>query len=301
MNIYKKYSLAFLSACVVACLAISSVAIANYYNYPYRADRVANVRLAPVSFRFSMLADFLRVKLSQTRERAVIVLGDSQFYGYYQNWRHTFPVFMAERMQGVNFINLSIIDGRWDDAVLLLGISTDPKIKAIIYNVDLMHYSDKEPADFQWLNRTRSFFPFYLLDPGKAWQFIRTLDPADGRQTFDWPGVPADPFTMERDGPNVAKLREVLRHFEKSGLTAVVVMAPQETSSKYGIDTEQVLRDNAFLMSVCREYAVICVDMMGKFDDTNFKDHIHLNTKGHRALAEALEPYLRSLSSNPQP
>src|SRR6266581_4247321 len=111
MSIYKKYSLAFLCACIVACLTVSSAAIAIYYIYPHRMDRVANVRLAPATFRLSMLMDFLSVKLAQTRESAVIVVGDSQFYGYHQDWRHTFPVFIAESMKGVNFINLSMVDG----------------------------------------------------------------------------------------------------------------------------------------------------------------------------------------------
>jgi hypothetical protein len=295
MSIYKKYSLAFLCACLVACLTVSSIAIAIYYIYPHRMDRVANVRLAPEAFRLSMLADFLSVKLAQTPESAVIVLGDSQFYGYHQDWRHTFPVFMAESMKGVSFINLSIVDGRWDDTIFLLGLVTDPKIKGIIYNVDLMHYSVKEPADFQWLNSTRPLFPLYLFDPGKAWQFIRTLDPADGRQTFDWPGILPEQFMMEHDSRNVAKLRELLVAFEKRGLVVVVVMAPQEISSfsSHGIDPESVLRNNAFLMTVCRQYKVTCVDMMGRLDASHFQDSIHLNTKGHRALAAALEPSLR--------
>jgi hypothetical protein len=295
MNIYQKYSTVFLCACMLACLMVSSVGIAIYYIYPHRMDRVANVRLAPTPFRLSMLADFLSVKLAQRREQTVMVLGDSQFYGYHQDWRHTFPVFMAESMKGVNFINLSIVDGRWDDALFLLGLATDPNIKGVIYNVDLMHYSTKEQADFQWLSSTRSFFPLYLFDPGKAWQFIRTLDPADGRQTFDWPGVTAEQFTMKSDGPNVAKLRDVLAAFEKSGLVAVVVMAPQEISSfaSHGIDPGSVLRNNAFLMTVCRQYKVTCIDMMSKLDASHFQDTIHLNTKGHRALAAVLESSLR--------
>jgi len=264
-------------------------------------DRVANVRLAPEGFRLSMLADFLRVKLTQTSESAVIVLGDSQFYGYHQGWRHTFPVFMAENMKGINFINLSIVDGRWDDAILLLGLATDPKIKGVIYNVDLMHYSVRERADAQWLNSTRSFFPLYLFDPAKAWQFAKTLDPADGRQTFEWPGIPPEQFVMDHDSRNVAKLREVLRAFEKRGLVAVVVMAPQEISSfsSHGIDVESVRRNNAFLMTVCRQYKVTCIDMMSTLDASHFQDSIHLNTKGHRALAVALEPSLQSLSPVP--
>lgn len=297
-GVYKKYSIAIVIACVACCLITSAAAIAVYYIYPRYMSRVANVRLAPESFRLSILSNFLSIRLGHTKNDAVLVIGDSQFYGYHQSWQNTFPAFMAESTN-LDFINLSIPDGRWDDAILTLGLATDQRIKAVIYNVDLMHYAVKEKPDFQWLDKTRSVFPLYLFDPGKAWQFISTLNPPDGRQTFDWPGIPPEQFVMDHKSRTVGKLRAVLQTFERRGMETLVVMAPQQIASfaENGIDTAAVLRNNAFLMTVCREYKVTCIDVMDEFDISNFQDSIHLNTKGHRALAAALEPFVRQISS----
>ena len=182
---YKRYALWLLGAFVAAWMSLTAVSVGAYYLYPHYIGRAANVRIIPTYFRLAMVLDFAERRLDGRRD-AIFIVGDSQLYGWSQNWRQTFSVFLEE-ITGRPVVNASVVDGRFNDVLLMLAaMKGDDRIRSIVYNVDPWHFWGSEGPDFKRLGEKRAWLPLFLVSPSLAFSFLTSLETPSGPQSFQF-------------------------------------------------------------------------------------------------------------------
>jgi lysophospholipase L1-like esterase len=295
MRSFKTYSMLLIAGAIAPLLAVIMAATWSYFEYPSRMDRVANVVSVPLRYRLPLILDFVEAKLDAAHGKVTVILGDSQFYGYNQSWNDTFPAFLAKMNPDRKIINISVVAGRFNDTLLVLSHIKDPRIGTILYEVNPSQFSTNIDPDDQQLAANTSRYPFFLLVPSIAWKFERSFIRHSGRQTFQYLQLEAKRYIIPRKSRNIEKYRQVLSVLQNSGKRVIVVMSPQDLAAfpLYRYDVAQIRRDSGYLMGICREYRVTCVDMLDKLDNSDFFDVVHLNTRGHEKVAQLLMPYLR--------
>ena len=140
---YKKFTVLYLVIATSVILAATILLEAGAYVMVSRSNRLPSVRDLNENFRIYFIKDFISRKFDSQKEY-VLVIGDSQFFGFRENEEDTFPSLIAKD-RNLNAINLSIQGGTDTDMGKILKYLKGYKIKYVIYNLNVNHYIQGSP------------------------------------------------------------------------------------------------------------------------------------------------------------
>lgn len=283
-------------------------------------NRMANAWTVPAESQAALLRSFLaRAKEDHDRSGrrdAVLVAGDSQFYGYYLPAPRTMAARLAEELPGTSVYNASRLSGSyaWSQAALESAIAEGLTPRVLVVNANPATLGDTGPAggsvafprsllasllfaDETWARavevfraRLRAAAPPF--DPYDR----RPVAPGDG--TYQLTALARDYYPPAMPRFASQSLRALLDASRGKVELIVVVASPHhyapynEAPFRYGWDTAPSVRE---AMAICAEYAhAACLDLSTAFGRESFHDVVHLNEAGHRRLAAEIAAAIRS-------
>lgn len=252
--------------------------------------------------------------------RTVIQLGDSQAYGYTRPPQETCAGMLNKRLElknaGFTTANLAIIDGRFRDSIQILKAidRLGRKAGCILLSSNPTHFVKTTPIapgrmfHVPLLPSRSSIFTSLIVSnvfesPAFSWSNFRKGRPID---LFDKLPRPQEAFVMSEVGqPYCANLdpNQSLPDFidlvclaKKSASRVIFYTQPRfyadylKPPYDYGWQPRPV--DEAVLKAARENGCDVVLDLADAFPRDHFSDLIHLNHKGHQALAALLLPHI---------
>jgi lysophospholipase L1-like esterase len=302
------------------------VGLAAYCEFTLRTqdfrtkNRLANLRILP---RDGVLtAVNLYVAAMPHGERNIVFLGDSQTYGYGRPPSATCAAILQKEFSipagGIAVHNLSVINGRFRDSMRIveaLGKHGVP-VETIVLSSNPSHFirgSSASPDGEYYIPRLQSqkgVFAALLFTrdnvfelTGASWRNTRKGHPVD---LFDELVKPADAFAMAAVGkgycadldpePVLCDLTALMQAAQRLANRVVFFTQPRfyadylKPPYDYGWQPRPV--DEAVLSLARESRCDVVLDLADSFPRDHFSDLIHLNQRGHEALARILQPHL---------
>lgn len=257
-----------------------------------------------------------------TNSGNVIFLGDSQTYGFNRPPQDTCPALLQElpavRNAGFSVHNLAIINGRLRDSIQILHIleNSGRKAACILISTNPTHFINGAPltsdAEFYVPLKSSGYSVFSSLIftrenvfdlTGVSWRNMRKLHPVD---LFDDLLKSSESFVISDVGsaycadldpqsvmPDLIALMQLAK---KSSSKVIFYTQPRyyadylKPPHDYGWNPKPV--DEAVLAAAREQKCDVVLDLGDAFPRDHFSDLIHLNQRGHEALAKTLLPHI---------
>lgn len=317
-----KYIIIFLSATLVEMLVVQSLASAYFYkliniNNEISSHRMMEIRAFPEDLRCGIVRYW--IKKNVPANGAVLVVGDSQSFGFNAQSSKIFSFLLAEYDRfSVRIVkNMSIIDGHFDDTRNELNIihSNNIRFKSVIINVDPAHFKreyivPRHLQSYQYgeLSLRDVFFNKDLLASMKTLAIMNVITNSDVQAPWllkDQDAEQSSPEIMNGPLPddyisdqNNIKYEDdfisVLQSAKTVSDKIVVYMSPMQLYKKLP-NAQKKIRTR--YMELCERFSranvgTVCLDPSDKFEQKDFVDIVHLSSTGHSKMADLLLPII---------
>ncbi len=314
---------------------ILRVALAGYCSLALRfqdvetKNRLANLRILPKHGILDAIEIYCS-RLSAAKSH-VIFLGDSQTYGYSMPPQDTCAAILqrtpAVKDADFSVLNAAIIDGRFRDSIqILMALERSGRRSAcILLSTNPSHFSQgapKKPDQEYYVPLKPSGYGVFssllmtqdhVFDlTGFSWRNTRKLHPID---LFDELLKSSEPFViadvekaycMDRNPqsvmPDLIKLMQLARKYAHK---VIFYTQPRYYADylkpPYNYDWNPEVVDEAVLAAARDQKCDVVLDLSESFSRDHFSDLIHLNQRGHEALAQILLPHILSGSNSEEP
>jgi len=302
------------------------VALAGYCSFALRfqdvetKNRLANLRILPKDGVLAAIETYCS-RISADRNN-VVFLGDSQTYGYGSPPQDTCAATLQQmpsvQNAGFSVHNLAIINGRHRDSIQILKalerssqkaacilLSTNPThfIKAPMLKPDMEFYVPLKISGYSVFS-SLIFTRENVFDlTGASWRNTRKFHPVD---LFDDLIQSSESFVMSDVGKAycadldpqsvLPDLVDLIKLAKKSAGRVIFYTQPRYYADylkppyDYGWNPQPV---DATLLATARELKCdVVLDLSDAFPRDCFSDLIHLNRRGHTALAKTLLPHI---------
>lgn len=323
----RRYVCAFLIASFGLYLLLR-VALAGYCSLALRfqdvetKNRLANIRILPKDGVLAAIETYCS-RISADRNN-VIFLGDSQTYGFNRPPQETCAAILQQmpsvRDAGFSVHNLAIINGHHRDSIQILKAleRSRRKVACILLNANPTHFIKapmlKPDAEFyvpleisgHSIFSSLIFTRENVFDlTGASWRNTRKLHPVD---LFDDLLMGPENFAIAEVGrgycadldPQSAlpDLVDLIKLAKKNAGRVIFYTQPRyyadylKPPHDYGWNPKPV--DDAVLATARELKCDVVLDLSEAFPREFFSDLIHLNRRGHTALAKTLLPHIIS-------
>jgi hypothetical protein len=288
---------------VVVALALGGSALVYSRLLRHDGTRIANIRLLPPEVRSTAISMFAQ---RFDRRPAVVLIGDSQMFGFGYSEQHTFGAKLRELVPG-SIYNLSILNGRFDDFERVVQIleKLDISPGVIVTNISPFslkagppprHLPDTESGNF-FARILRTDETAFFLNPIAVARLNLFEEGYVPESQFNWNPVDPDYFRDLNGRAQEKEFRAFLDEALKVASRVVVFVSPDahqrfdRLPRNYGW---QLATAASALLAVCREYErVRCEDFASALPTDRFFDVIHFNARGHQEFAEILAKALQ--------
>jgi hypothetical protein len=281
------YSLYFILFSLITLLSFYLVTIYPILNYD--SDRIYNLRAAPDKYRSSLLEHFLD---NRYEEGSVLLLGDSQVYGYEHPTEYIFSTLLANKLNR-KVINVAFQDSRTLDNIYALkyAIRKNMKFDAIVFNATQTHV--KRP-EFSRLDIKNSVdYRFGLLGESQAfYEFTNEFTPqnryhdnfyefTNGAHYFKWP--------EENLYIYMANLNRLIGLAKLISKDVIVYLTPYDAADiiRRELNVSNVDKFAKAANIVCKNNEVLCIIPNISAREYYF-DIVHFTVKGHIVMADLL-------------
>lgn len=306
---YKKFALLYIVIAVSVVLSATVILEIGAYLMFSWSNRLPSVRDLNENYRMYFIKDFIRRKIDLQKEY-VIVIGDSQFFGFRENEEATFPYLIAKD-NNLNVINLSLQGGGAADMVKVLRQLNGVKIRYIFYNLNINHFvkwleasnimteasylpeSNDKPvmntytlgAQLRYFFNITPHYPFHQ-------KTTTTEEEREGSKLYTMPKRSFD-IVLEKKGP----LFELCELIKKTSQHLIIASPQFKDNLEYnGFDLDKIKRNLQWYENAMREEGMNYINMTFAFERSDFIDETHLNKNGHRKMAQVLKKYLKVIT-----
>lgn len=290
-------------------------------------NRIANVWSLPRTAHESCLRTFAARAAEDhrrtRREGAILVAGDSQFYGYFLPAQKTVASLLRDELPGMSVYNASKLSGTYSWTRLALAGALEEGLapSVLVLNVNpAVQGSVPEERGLPLVSRhllaalmeTRETLgmahdAFQAAVRSEVLPFdpydLRAVPPGDG--TYQVTALKKDYYPGKLPAQVAESLKALLEYSRGRVELVVVVASPHhyapynEAPYRYGWDTAPIVRES---MALCAAYAhAVCLDESTAFGREYFHDVVHLNEAGHRRLAAKIAAAIRARLGEPVP
>lgn len=237
-----------------------------------------------------------------TADSSILLIGDSVTFGVGVDSDSTFAGMIQQMMPSVRVINSAAVGYSVQNYrdVLSTILERDSTIRRVVIFYSLNDFYGEGPFQVQaW--STASFF----RNNSKLYLWLKNLlfDRSKIYYQFDFQNYYNYRFSKGAEvRQTMETLVELVQKVEKKGLTCTVVLIPYE----YQIRTKQEHNTlpQAVVASYLSEHNTHCIDTYSAFANEDipssefflYGDHMHLSTRGHRAVLKYLKPELHLIS-----
>ncbi len=257
------------------------------------AKRMPDIRKVNKEYRLNYINDYLSYKTKQS-DSYIIILGDSQFYGYHQDEDDVFSNYLTKHTAST-ILNLAFNDARPNDVIKELEVirSHNIKINAIIYGLNIGHFGEDNETNIRRLpdKTSYSILPLYTAKMNvDFWknQFEKQLLHTKFSQIFTTKKAPSTPAKA----PNKIDTRYPLL-LKNLYLTSKKVLIISEPRSE--IDVLRQAQNNTIkklwvdlYRNETRKENLRFLDASAWMDNSCFIDNTHMNIKGHEFFSQTL-------------
>jgi hypothetical protein len=141
-------------------------------------SRVFNVRLVPEGYRAPLMNAFISKSSIAQSERLIVVLGDSQSWGFRLREERVYTTLLKERLPDYRVVNLSIVDGRVNDQMMILDMLEANGIRPQLIITSANIATVKTP-DFGRLEPSSRPYWSYFLSPLNVYRLGQLARPND--------------------------------------------------------------------------------------------------------------------------
>ena len=303
---FKKAPRAFL-------LTFCFIALTEIFFYSCARDRIArlerlpNVRLVRIHHRLPLIEKYLDLRAAIDKD-AIVILGDSPFYGVGLKEQESFPALLNGETK-VTVLNLSFPDARPPDALKILKIASEKlRIQYLIWNFNLAHYAEDAYEGERYLEEpllplfqsiraflaVRAYFWNDLKSRSVFWNDLNATKRQTETASDDLVLLEYGPKRYQPSEHNQEALLDLMRFIREKTESHLIVMSPHCLKAiEYShYDTANFLKEIARYGALLRGAEMNVLDLSFQFADDQFFDIIHLNHRGHRKLAALLQESL---------
>jgi hypothetical protein len=279
-----------------AALALCCTVMAGivYFDHVIAGQsRVPNVRLVPDEYRVPMLEVFIEDRIRPGGKPLIVVLGDSQSWGFRHREERVFTALLQQRLPDHDIVNLSIVDGRLSDQMMILKMLKAHGIRPrlIITSSNITHI--RTPDLVRLVPSARPYWSYFFspINVYRVGQFAIPKDPEPRDMAYRRFQVP-DRFRDSAPGLDdlSRRVEGVLRMARSVGDEVLFYTPPHavEDFASYKYDRALYDRQVKAMMETCRTAGVLCEDLSAAFPVSAFQDVVHLNRIGQRLLTDKL-------------
>ena len=283
---------------VTAVLALGSTVMAGigYFDHLIAGQsRVPNVRTVPDEFRAPMVREYIEDRIRPGGKPLIVVLGDSQSWGFRHREEHVFTTLLQQRLPGYDVVNLSIVDGRLSDQTMVLEMLKAKGIRPrlVITSANITHIGTPELARLVASERPYWSYFFSPINVYRIGQTARLGDREVSEKAYRIVPSPDrfldSPSGLEKLSQRTEGVLQLARSVGESVLFYTPAHAVEDFAS-YPYDRALYDRQVGALMETCRKSGVQCEDLSAAFPLSVFQDVVHLNRGGQVMLADSLLP-----------
>jgi len=293
---YKKWTIKFISMLIISVvLILTFLYFSKIIMFSY-ADRIPNIRKINKEYRLNLIQEYINFKFKKGVEYDIII-GDSQFYGFKQYEEDTFAYLLKKELTEYHIINLSIVDATEKDIIQILNIlkEKDIKIKHIIYNFNLSHFSTIVQEDKLPKNKSNILTNLYTLKLQEDYwisYFKQKKFHKKNSQKYDSRKYNKDRYNIiDKNNINLNQLLSIMKSISKDVL---VVFSPHSIDSlkesNYHID--DFIKNIERYKSIVRTKDCFLLDLTLAFEKKDFLDILHLSVDGHKKITQKIKNHI---------
>ena len=289
---YKLWTIKFfilLSVCIVGILVAIHLLKLEMYSV---SDRMPNIRKVDKEYRLNVINEYLDFKIKQNKNYD-IVIGDSQFYGFKQYEKNTFPYLIKKQLPNKNIINLSIVDGTEQDIIKLLMIlqKKNVTVNKIIFNYNLSHFSsikhENRLPDMEKILHT-DLYLINLIESFWVDSLKKSLLKVQKTQDFLTQKYKKNRYNIV--STNNVNFENLLTLMSVLSDDVLIVFSPHNLESleysHYNLN-EFTSRIQQYKILV-NKYHLDILDLTFNFEKDDFLDILHLSIKGHIKISQII-------------
>ncbi len=283
-------------------------------------NRLANIHLLPQDAAMTVIETFC-TKMPDGGNN-VLLLGDSQAYGHGRPTALSYASILNKSPEvnesGFNVFNLAIINGTFRDSMHEINVlqRCGRKVTTFILGANPTHFikhpktTEKDEYCIHPSVTQRSVLRSLLLThvnvfdvTGFSWRNTRKLHPVDlfgdnnrPREDFDLLNV-GNTYCANLDSQSsLPDLVALIQLAKKNAERVVFYTQPRAygdyLSPPYNYDWRPEEVDKVVLSKARELGCNVVLDLADAFPRDHFRDLIHLNQRGHEALAKTLLPHI---------
>jgi hypothetical protein len=284
--------LGIIAATAVLALGCTVMAGVGYFDHVIAGQsRVPNVRLVPDEYRAPLLQAYIEDRIRPGGRPLIAVLGDSQSWGFRHREARVFTAILQQQLPAYDVVNLSIVDGRLSDQMMILKMLKAQGIRPrlVITSANITHI--KTPDLVRLVPSARPYWSYFLspINVYRVGQFAIPKDPEARDMAYRRFQVP-DRFLDSAAGLDgfLRTVEGVLRMARSVGDEVLFYAPPYavEDFASYKYDRALYDRQVKALMEACHTSGVQCEDLSVALPLSAFQDVVHLNRGGQMLLAD---------------
>ena len=261
------------------------------------STRIPDIRKIDKKYRLNYIDKYLSYKIDPDKPY-ILVLGDSQFYGYHQSEKDIFSNYLAQNTNKSKLLNLSFNDARPLDVIQELKLirSHNIKVTAILYGLNLGHFGEGNGTNIRRLpdEKANTLLPLYATKVTiDYWR--EKLFPTQFSQQFTEKALP----NSLAETPKILDPRFplLLQSIKKTSPKALIISEPRSE-----IDILQQARNRKtkelwtdLYANESKKYGLNFIDASAWMENSCFIENTHLNKKGHKVFSQKLRKELQKL------
>ncbi len=261
------------------------------------STRIPDIRKIDKKYRLNYIDDYLSYKINPDQSY-ILLLGDSQFYGYHQSEKYIFSNYLTRNTDKTQLLNLSLNDARPSDVIQELKLirSHSIKVTAIIYGLNLGHFGDGNGTYIRRLpdHKANILLPLYTTKVTFDY-WTEKLFPTQFSQQFTEKALPSSlahaPEILDSRFPLL--LQEIKRTSQK----ALIISEPRSEIDILRQPENKIVKDlwTDLYANETKEYGLHFIDASAWMDNSCFIENTHLNKKGHELFSQKLLKDLQHL------
>lgn len=290
----------------LACLALmaitSTIGVAFLRGASADKNRAVNVRAVDLPDRMGLISNYLDARLAVERRPFVLILGDSQSYGIAQREERTFSALMQRRLPDRAVVNLSVIDARIGDQLVLLQELERRGHFAEIVLLTLNPAHFRQP-EIRRLTETKLSAWLFFTSPLKLARLGRIVDDAmaDRDRSFEKRPVRHNQYSGTAESERIIGEALITALVAAKRIARrVILYVPPHAIAAYaadGFDLSDFHARTKATIDRCRSVTdVTCLDLTQALPVEAFQDVVHFSFAGHQMMADLL---LKEISPSP--